>query len=169
MLFVGGVGGGKTRVTIKRELGKNVGELPVDKLPPDNGDSPLPLFALPLACSVTFDTWNRLRDGLANGLRIGDGNGDLSRLSQLKRLDLDFFTLTVGSNGTLDNIEDIGDDDNCIGVVDDGNDDDDDVNSRMDGDGMLGLGDDGFIVVVLSKFDAVIVSVSLVGDVRIMF
>lgn len=58
VVFVGGVGGGTTRVTLNREPVKNVGELPVDKLPPDNGDKPLPALPTlpPPPDSDTFDT-----------------------------------------------------------------------------------------------------------------
>lgn len=60
-------GGSWTRVTLNRELGKNVG---------DGDNSTLLQLILD---SLTLDTWKRLRDGLANGLTMGDGRGDLSR------------------------------------------------------------------------------------------
>lgn len=62
-----GVGGNVTRVTLNRELGKKVGE----------GDNST-LLQLILD-SLTLDTWKRLREGLARGLTIGDGSGDLRR------------------------------------------------------------------------------------------
>lgn len=60
-------GGNWTRVTLNLELGKKVGE----------GDNST-LLQLILD-SLTLDTWKRLREGLARGLTIGDGSGDLSR------------------------------------------------------------------------------------------
>lgn len=183
--LVGGVVGGKTtRVTLKRELVKKVGELPVDKLPTDSGDRPLPLPLPVLPASVTLDTWKRLRDGLANGLTIGDGNGDLSRfLSQLRRFVLEFLTLTVGGDITMD----------VSGVTmggsgssggggsgGGGGDNEQDDNKSSIGDVMpvvvvvavVVFGDGDLMVVVLSKFDVLlssVVSLKLVGDVRIMF
>lgn len=60
-------GGNWTRVTLNLELGKNVGE----------GDNSTLLQLI--FDSLTLDTWKRLREGLAKGLTIGDGSGDLRR------------------------------------------------------------------------------------------
>lgn len=182
--FLDGVGGSTTRVTLNLEPVKNVGELPVEWLPADNGDKPLPVL-LTLHASLTFDTWNRLRDGLANGLKAGDGNGDLSRLSQFKRFIFDFLTLTVG--GGANGNGSVGNDPTLVVVVmfdvgveiDGGGDDSEfdiehddigDSSSSNDGDDvmLIRFGDNGdLIVVVLSKFDNA--SMLFVGDVRIMF
>lgn len=162
-----GAGGCTTRVTLNRELVKKVGELPVERLPPDNGDRPFPLPVLP-AASVTLDTWKRLRDGLARGLTIGEGNGDLSRLSQLKRLDLDFLTFTVGGDTTT-TLDDDGDGDGDGVTMKHDEDELGDNESSIMGGVMLVTGDGDLMVVVLSKLDAFVVSVLQVGDVRIMF
>lgn len=61
-----------TRVTLNLELGKNVGD-------GDNSTLLQLIFG-----SFTLDTWKRLREGLAKGLTIGDGSGDLSRFLSAK-------------------------------------------------------------------------------------
>jgi hypothetical protein len=73
-----------TRVTWNREIaglaGKNVG-LPLED--EGDGDEFVEFVANLLLVSVTRDTWKRLREGLGNGLDIGDGiglgSGDFNR------------------------------------------------------------------------------------------